>query len=178
MNIVIQILVLLYFFVSPVLAEDNKVEPIKVGDVFKPYKLEDAHHKKHTLKPETKLVLISFEMELSKGIHGWLANKEPDFLNKNKAEYVADITEMPGIITWLFARPKMQKYPFTILLADDEKFAPSFPREEEKILAIELDDNKVVKNLSFYKDMDAVSAAYFSANTLPVPEPSKATESK
>lgn len=150
------------FFISTTYAEEQKVEQLKIGDKFQEYSLEDAHHNKHTLKPETKLVLISFEMDLSKSIHQWLAEKEPNFLEKNNTEYVADITDMPGIITWLFARPKMQRYPFTILLADDDNFAPKFPKEDEKILAVELEPSRKVKNISFFKDMKEVDAAYFS----------------
>lgn len=167
MRNLLKVLLVVLMFTDLAQADEPKIDPVKVGDKFQEYKLEDAHHKEHSLKPDTKLVLISFEMDLSKSIHKWLAKKEPNFLEKNKAEYVADITEMPGIITWLFARPKMQKYPFTILLADDENFAPRFPKEEEKILAVELDNSRVIKNISFFKNMKEVDAAYFKSATEP-----------
>lgn len=146
---------------SEVAPADSTPQVVKVGDTFSGYTLEDAHGVKHSLKPETKLVLMSFNMELSKGIHKWLSEKDADFLGKNKTEYVVDITEMPGIITWMFARPKMKKYPFQILLADDEDFAPKYPKEEAKISAIELGTDSKVQKISFFTDMDAVDKAYF-----------------
>ena len=148
-----------------VIADENVVKPITVGDVFKPYTFENPHEEKHTLKPETKLVIMSFEMEISKGIHTWLEKKEPDFLAKHNAEYVADITEMPGIITYLFARPKMQKYEFPILLADDDDFAPQFPKEEGKFVLFELNQNKEVVKISYFTNMDELSHEYFEKVT-------------
>ena len=145
------------------ISEEQLNTPLKVGDAFKAYELEDPHHVKHALKPETRLIIMSFEMDLSKSIHGWLEKKGADFLSKNKAEYVADITDMPGIITYLFARPKMQKYSFPILLADDDNFASQFPVEEGKFIVFEIDENKIIKNVSYFMTPEDMEKQYFLA---------------
>lgn len=161
-KIVIAFVLSLTLINQSVAEEDVVIKPVAVGDTFKPYTLEDPHGTLHTMRADTKLVIMSFEMELSKGIHAWLETKDADFLEKNKAEYVADITEMPDIITFLFARPKMRKYPFQILLADDDNFAPQFPKEEGRFVAFELSPEKVVTNISYFATMDDLDKAYFS----------------
>ena len=161
-KIFITTLITLLLTVGSSFAEDPQPQTLKVGDTFKVYELEDAHRVKHSLKPETRLIIMSFEMDLSKSIHAWLEKKDPNFLQSYKAEYVADITEMPGIITYLFARPKMQKYPFQILLADDENFGPTFPKEEGKFVVFEIDENKIVKNISYYATPEEMEKKHFS----------------
>jgi len=134
---------------------------LSIGDQFPSQTYEDPHEAKHQLNPDTKYVLVSFEMEISKGIHNWLADKDPNYLEQHKMEYVADITKMPSIITFLFARPKMKKYKFPILLAKDEKFAPQFPILEGKFAVFELDDTRKVKEVRYFKDMESLDRVLF-----------------
>ncbi len=141
-----------------VVAEDSKpTEKLGIGAVMEQLTLEDQHGQKHTLQPGTRHVIISANMELSKGIHTWLQEKSPSYLEDHNAEYVADITEMPDIITWLFAGPKMRKYPFRILLADDENFAPHYPLVEDKVAVFDIDANRVITEISYYDSMDAIA---------------------
>ena len=135
--------------------------PLKKGDHFAGYELENQHGVKHQLAGDTELVLMSFDMELSKSVHAYLSEKDPNYLREHHVEYVVDITEMPGIISYLFAKPKMRKYPFDILLADDETFGPKFPKEDKKLLVIELAKDRTVKNIQFLDSMEAVDKEYF-----------------
>ncbi len=161
-------LILLSLVLAPVnglVAEEAKPEPtartLSIGDQFPNQTYEDPHEAKHQLNPDTQYVLVSFEMELSKGIHTWLSEKEPDYLEKHKMQYVSDITKMPSIITFLFARPKMKRYKFPILLAKDEKFAPQFPILEGKFALFELDDDRIVKEVRYFKDMPTLDRVVF-----------------
>lgn len=129
---------------------------LKVGDTLETYSLVDNHGKMHQLKADTEVVLLSFEMDKSKEIHNWLAEKEPDFLTKNKTEYIADITKMPAIITKLFAGPKMAKYKFPILLANEKGFAEKYPKSPQKITTLILDKNRNVSHILFLNNMDEV----------------------
>ena len=129
---------------------------VAVGEKFPGYELEDQHGNKHSLDPATQIVLISTNMELSKSVHGWLLEKPPTYLADHHIEYVSDITDMPGIISWMFAKPKMRKYPFRILLADDEAFAPNYPAEEAKLAAFELAPDRTVKRIAFLNSVAEV----------------------
>ena len=145
---------------TSVLAEEVQ-KPIAAGDKFQGYALEDQHGVKHDLGADTRLVLVSFDMDLSKSVHAWLSTKEPNFLEQHNAEYVVDITEMPGLISYLFAKPKMRKYPFEILLADDVSFSPKFPKEESKLVVISLLPDKTIKEIRFLSSMEEVDKDYF-----------------
>ena len=171
--LLVKVTLLTIIFSSSLIADENQTKKIGIGDTFKSYNFENPNEEIKTLKPNTKLLLVSFEMELSKGIHSWLEGKEADYLEKHNAEYIADITKMPSIITYLFARPKMKKYAFPILLIKDENFAPEFPVEEGKFIAFELDESKKIKNMSYFQNMDEVEKAYFVAPS-PTPIPSAA----
>lgn len=122
--------------------------PLNVGDAMPKYDLTDQHGTAHTLSPDTRWVVMSFDMSQSKNLHQWL-EKTPDFLTQRKVEYVADISPMPAIITRLFAGPKMQRYPFPIILATDEAFHETYPAEEGSYLLIELDDQQTIRELHY-----------------------------
>ena len=153
---------LLCFTAHPARAEEEKAAPVlSVGQKFPDYNFQDPHEKPMTIAPETKLLLLSFEMELSKGIHTWLSEKDKNYLSQHNAQYIADITPMPAIISYLFGKPKMRKYEFPIMLADDAEFGPKFPKEEEKITVMQINQDKQIESISFYKDMNEIAAAYF-----------------
>lgn len=140
---------------------DTSSTEVHPGSKLEQYEFEDQHGEKKTISAETKLLLMSFEMDLSKQIHEFLQNKEPDYLEKHNAQYVVDITPMPSIITWLFAGPKMRKYKFPILLADDDEFAPKYPKEPGKIAALKIDKDRTISSIKFFESMEEVDKAYF-----------------
>jgi hypothetical protein len=117
---------------------------LAVGENFPVRPLTDQHENPVNLGSETELVLLSFDMALSKSMHGFLSEKEPDYLATHSTQYVSDIAKMPKIITFLFAGPKMRKYPFPIILNEADDFGPLFPQQEDKITAIKLDGEGTV----------------------------------
>jgi hypothetical protein len=124
-------------------------EKVEKGQPFPVYTLEDPHGVTNTLKADTRFVIIASEMPISKSITAWLKTKAPDYLEQHRAEYVSDVTPMPGIISFLFAKPKMRKYPFRMLLAEDPSFAQTYPRQDGKLALFVLDENRVVADLHF-----------------------------
>ena len=132
-----------------VLARTTVAEPVAVGDPMTTYHLEDQFGKEHDLAADTRAVVICSEMSLSKTLHAWLKEKGGDYLPDRHTEYVSDITGMPTPITVLFARPKMKKYPFRILLAQDHDFGPLYPKEEGKIAVFLLAEDHTVTDVRF-----------------------------
>lgn len=129
---------------------------LKVNDVIEAYTIEDQHGTLRTLNKDTKEVIISFDMKLSKKFHKWLNDKESTYLSRNKTEYIIDIREMPSIITWLFAGPKMRKYGFRILLIKEGDLADRFPKEEGSFTVIKLDQDHKVTNIRFIDNIDSL----------------------
>jgi hypothetical protein len=127
-------------------AEDLPVA--EAGKPFPAYTVKDAFDASHTLGKDTRVVIIASEKDVSGSVNDWLKAKGKDYLPTNKAEYVSDITPMPAIITSLFAKPKMKKYPFTILLADDSQFAKTYPAQKGKIAVFQLDEKHTLTAVS------------------------------
>ena len=121
----------------------------EVGKPFPPYTVQDAFEQTNVLQKTTRFVIVASEKSVSEKVNEWLKTKAPDYLPRHATEYVSDITPMPGIITELFARPKMKKYPFKILLARDEAFAKTYPSQPGKIALFVLDDQQVLKDLKY-----------------------------
>ena len=126
-----------------------RAELAEVGKPFPPYTVQDAFEQTNTLQKATRFVIVSSEKAVSEKINEWLKPQPAGYLPAHKAEYVSDITPMPGIITELFARPKMKKYPFKILLARDENFAKTYPHQKGKIALFVLDDQQVLKEVRY-----------------------------
>ena len=144
----------------------DNASPPPVASSLSSYVFEDPHGEEKTIRPDTRLVLMSFDMELSKGIHKFLEKKDANYLKEHRAEYVADISPMPAVITWLFAGPKMRRYSFPMLLADDDAFAENYPKKEGKISVIQLDDNRTIRDVAFLGSMKEVEETFFKAPTV------------
>ena len=140
-----------------VFAEDTTADLIKVNDVFETYSLEDQFGEIQTLRKDTKTVIASFDMKLSKSFHKWLKLKDDSYLDDNKAEYIIDIREMPKIITYLFAGPKMRKYKFSIRLIKDGVYGDEYPKQEKSFTVITLNQDHSISDISFINDFDELA---------------------
>jgi hypothetical protein len=128
-----------------------RAEEVSSPADFPAYTLADQHGKEHVLQPETRTVIMSFDMTLSKGINEWLSKKDADYLAEHQAEYVVDISPMPAVINKLFAGPKMRKYKFPIIQATANDFADDYPHEEGKISLFALTDDQSKATVTFVK---------------------------
>lgn len=128
------------------------------GQPFPSYTLPDQFDQTNTLARETRFVIIASEKDVSGLVNEWLKGKEKDFLSAHHIEYVSDITPMPGLITKLFALPKMKKYPFRLLLARDPKFAETYPHQPGRIALFILDDAQVVQDIQFLQKPAEIEA--------------------
>lgn len=59
--------------------------------------------------------------------------------------YVADISAMPGVISRMFALPRMRKYSFKVVLDQEGDITKSWPKKEGHISLIELKDLEITK---------------------------------
>jgi hypothetical protein len=176
-----RILITALFAFMPLIAFAEKKAEAKphvyqVGDFFEPYKLQTQHKKPHTMSSDTKVVILSFEMSLSKKVHQSLEKKKKDYLKKHHTEYIADISDMPDIITFLFAGPKMRGYDFPIIWARDDDFDLNYPQKKERLTVIELDDAGKIKNISFLKSIKEVASKIYGEGSSVSKKKSKSEE--
>lgn len=143
-------------FQAAIFADDVSNGKLKEGDHIETYSLQDQHEVVQELKKDTKTVIFSFGMDLSKKFHKLLKSKDNNYLANNKTEYIIDIRGMPSLITWLFAGPKMRKYGFPILLVKEGDFPEKFPSQEDKFTILKLDEKHSITEISFIDDINKV----------------------
>lgn len=119
--------------------------PYKVGQSVTPLNLSDQFGKKMVLKSMPKTLIMAFEKGTGATVNDYLAAQDKNYLAKNKALFVADISQMPNFITESFALPKMRKYPHTVLLIRDEEQGLNFPGEDGKITVMKFRGNFLTK---------------------------------
>jgi len=128
-------------------------ELLQAGNTFPKFDAKDQHEKTYQFRPGTKAVLIAFDMATSKKANKILAKQGAEFLEDNAAVYVTNIYGMPGIGRF-FALPKMRKYPHRIILADDEHLLSPFPRKENHVTVVRLDQGGVVQSIAYWNPGD------------------------
>jgi hypothetical protein len=135
----------------------------KVGDAFPQMKVMDQFEQELSTNPEVKNLMMVFDMELSKKVKEWLSTQPEGYLDKNKIVYIADISKMPRIITFLFANRKMRQYPFRMGLIKDEEVAKSFPVESDKVLVISQSPDQKISAINRIKEMSDLQKFFESA---------------
>lgn len=132
--------------------------PYKVGQSVMPLDLNDQFGKRYTLKAMPKTLIMAFEKGTGMTVNEYLNTQEKGYLAKNKAAFVADISQMPKFITESFALPKMRKYNHTVLLIQDEEQGLNFPYQEDKITVMKFRGNFLTK-IDFISTADELKKA-------------------
>jgi hypothetical protein len=132
--------------------------PLQIGAKIPTLTLEDQFEKKHTIKPQNyKTYIFSAQRDTSEWMDQFLQTKEKNFLEQNQAVYISDISSMPSFVTSLFALPKMQKYPYTLMLMYDENTI--FPVKEDSLTVVKTDNN-VVKSITFISQVEQIKKIF------------------
>jgi hypothetical protein len=123
---------------------------------FDQFLFEDAFERKVYVPADTQKVLISFDKKSNDIASTYLNNQGKGFLEKNKMIYIGDIHKMPSFVTAMFARPKMQKYNFTIYLYNDKNLDKVIPYKEEHLTLLVFDENHKLINITFHSDLEDI----------------------
>lgn len=132
--------------------------PYTVGQSVAPLELEDQHGNHTTLTAMPKTLIMAYEKGTGATVNEYLNAQDKGYLKKYNAAFVADISQMPGLVTKLFALPKMRKYVHTVLLIQDEQQGLQFPSKEEKITVMKFQDN-ILAQVTFITTTDELKAA-------------------
>ena len=130
---------------------------LNIGDSTPTFEIKDQYEKTHKISADAKTILIAESRGTSVIVREYLLTKDTNFLASNKTHYIADISGMPYLISKFIALPKMKKYPFSILLVDEEQ-AKSFSTKDDKITVYTITDGKVsgLKYIETTEELDAV----------------------
>jgi hypothetical protein len=127
----------LLFFSTILFAE------FSVGDTLPKITLADQYEKQHQVNGKDKLLILTFEKDIAEKVKQYLEVQTTDFLKKNQAKYISDISKMPSLVTSWIALPKMKKYPFPIMLIYDD-YGRNFSQKKGKITVYRIHKNKIV----------------------------------
>ena len=147
-------LLLSLFFTLPSLGQPNETKGynmIKHNSILTPFTLHDQFGKEHNLSQFPKLLICSFGKESGKLISNYFNNQNNNYLTNHEIKLIADVSSVPSLLRSAFILPKMKRYNFKILLSDDADFSKQFPREDDSLTILKIDNN-VVTSISFVKD--------------------------
>ena len=132
--------------------------PLAVGNDLPALKIKDQFEKEHTVDANVKTIIFSASKTEGTTIKDFLLSKDKEFLTKNNAVYIADITGMPSLITKFVAMPKMKDYPFSVLLIDEAN-KNLIPVKEDTISIISLNNSKVT-DVKYVKTAEELAASF------------------
>ena len=120
---------------------------LKLNDKISNFSLTDQFDRIHTITSDVSTIVITFEKETLNSVNDFLSKKEKDFLERNNAIFIANISCLPNIFTRMFTLPKLRDYKYSILLIYDEKSAKFF--EVENKITVYSIENGIVKNIRY-----------------------------
>lgn len=123
------------------------------------FTLPDQFDKAHTLKADTKTLVLVFAKATGHTVKEFLKKQESDYLAKRDALFVADISPMPTVIRNTFALPDLKKSAYSVLLIYDKNIAKQLKNEKEaeKIGVVSL-ENGVVKATKYVDSEEELKA--------------------
>jgi hypothetical protein len=119
--------------------------PLTPGSPLPPLTLEDQHGRTVAVEATTQWLIFTVDKATSDFVNGVLAAQGPRVLDRLKAVYVADISAMPGIVTRMFALPKLRELPFSIALAREAAAVADLPRRAGAATVLTLDNGQVIQ---------------------------------
>lgn len=127
---------------------------VKTGQQLSSFRLSDQHKVEHVIDTNVRLLIFARDMSGNKLIREALDGKTKEYLEKHKALYVSDISQMPKLITKLVAMPKMKKYSYPVLLDTEAELTKDLPYKEDHASLIYLTGLKVDKIEFISKSQD------------------------
>jgi len=114
----------------------------KVGDKLPDITLQDQFGETMKVAVNDRLLILSFEKEVAIKTANLLKTKSKGYLQVHHIKYISDISKMPSFITSMFALPKMKKYPFPVMLIENDS-GKSFAKKEGKVTLYRLKKLKI-----------------------------------
>lgn len=151
-----KILLVMLFSIS--LYAGGKLEVGSSITMLNDYEYETPKGYMMKIPPKSKLILVAFEKDTAKTVNDYLKMQEKYYIQKNNAVFISDISNMPKIITHMFALPKMKKFEHLIYLQYSGKFEKLVPHKDDKITLLKIKEGKIT-DISYVKSTKAVKEA-------------------
>jgi len=117
-------------------------DTLKEGTLIQAPVIKDQFEKTVSIAPQTKQIIIAYTKSQGDVIKAFL-EANPNYLSENNALYLMDATAVPSMVMSMFMMPKFKKYTYSIGLLDNEKDVAYFPKKEDRITVISLENLNV-----------------------------------
>jgi len=141
--IIFKILLVLVFMLS--ISSADTLQISTPFNSFNKFVYKTQFDKKVAISNNIKTIVISYEKDTGRLVNNYLINKDSLYLKEKNAVFIADIHEMPSLITKIFAMPKMRKYKHTIYIYDEDDFVEFAKPKDGKVTVIKFENQKVKK---------------------------------
>lgn len=132
--------------------------PVVPGQAMPVLQIKDQHDKDWRMGADTRVVLFAAGRKASNLVQAVLGAQPKGFLAQRQAVYVADMSKMPAFATRMFALPALREQPFTVGVVLDENALSDWPRQDNAVTLIRLDQGRVVGH-EFVASEDALKTA-------------------
>jgi len=104
--------------------------PMQAGQTLTPTTFVDQWEQPLSLSSDVQWLIFSTSKEGGNWVKTHLEEMEVENLKAKNWMYVADISQMPSLITKFMAIPKMQDYKFSIALEKEGEVTANWPKQE------------------------------------------------
>jgi len=126
-------------------------DTLKEGTPIEAPIIKDQFEKNVNITPQTKQIIIAFTKSQGDVMKAFI-EANPNYLSENNALYFMDATSVPSMVMSMFMMPKFKKYTYSIGLLENEKDVAYFPKKEDRMTVITL-DNLSVTAISFQEKL-------------------------
>ncbi|MBL8388774.1 MAG: hypothetical protein JNK17_11210 [Hydrogenophaga sp.] len=120
--------------------------PVEPGQPLPALSLKNQHDQEWYVHADTRLVIFAAGRKASNLAMAVLGPQPKGFLAARHALYLADMSRMPGFITRTFALPSLKEQPFEVGVVLDDKTLAGWPRQDDALTLIRLDNGRVVSH--------------------------------
>ncbi len=124
-------------------ASGEEVPAYAAGDALAPLELEDQHGEAASVGGDVRFILFSRDMEGGEVLKASVHDQDAESLATLGAVYVADIHQMPGLVSRLMAIPKMRERPYRILLDREGSETERIPNPAGHATLVALEELRV-----------------------------------
>lgn len=117
-------------------------DTLKEGTSIQAPIIKDQFEKNINITPQTKQIIIAYTKSQGDVMKAFF-EVHPNYLSDNNALYFMDATAVPSLVMSMFMMPKFKKYTYGIGIINNEKDAAYFPKKEDRLTVITLDNLRV-----------------------------------
>jgi hypothetical protein len=142
---------------------------VKVGDQVSAIKIQNQFEETAELTADTQWIIFSSDMKAAKLLTEYLSEENAKKTDLSKTLIISDISKMPGMISKMFAIPKMKKYAFKLALDKTGEATKDFPRQEGSLTVIKVAQFKV-ESIEQLSSSEAVKSFFVGKQLSVVPQ--------